>query len=192
MSLIYAFFIVFLAIMFAVLADYANNRILTSRLNNAIINEENYKLEGYCGYNSNAEIFSANNSDGSYKTGIIRLSCSGYYYVEMNSISGESSDNFNGGKGASASSILYLDRSTIIQYVIGIEGTALKVFLDERYEIPISTTSGTDATNEMAGINGDALIDQDKEYVLEPTKGLIDTASAKISIKYLGSVLENT
>ncbi len=202
MSLIYAFFVVFIAIMFLLLQNFANDRILNARISSDIIENQDVNTSLSCSYKVNDLILNKsltfnlledNDASNSYSTstlsGSVKLSCPGFYQVTVYSRKGEDSDvgAYTGGKGGKVTAILYFDSQIILQYYVGSQ-TYIRMFEDNAYIDPIYTTKGADATSSANGGNGDRVY-LSRNYILEPTIEYNTNKKSLVQIKYLGKDL---
>lgn len=196
MSLIYAFFIVFIAIMFLLLQNYASDRILNNRISSDIMETEDKSTSLSCSYKANDLILNKSTTfaylDGSESNddyvstiyGNIKLSCPGFYEVTIYSRKGEDVDTYVGGKGGKIKAIMYFDSQIVLQYYVRAQ-TYIRMFENNVYIDPIYTSKGSDGTASSNGANGERVY-LDRNYILEPEVSYNETNQSLITIKYLG------
>ncbi len=199
MSLIYAFFVVFIAIMFLLLQNFASDRILNARISSDIIENQDKNTSLSCSYKVNDLILNKSTTfnilDGAVENddyvptinGSIKLSCPGFYQVTVYSRKGEDYDTYTGGKGGKVTAILYFDSQIVLQYYIGAQ-TYIRIFENNVYVDPIYTTKGDDGTATSNGSDGERVY-LNRNYVLEPNIDYNTNKKSLIQIKYLGSDL---
>ncbi len=199
MSLIYAFFIVFIALMFVLLQNYANDRILNRRVASDIIENQDKNTSLTCSYHVNdlilnksttfsySDIHANNNNYVSTLNGSVKLSCPGFYEVNVKSRKGEDVDEHVGGLGGKVSAIIYFDSQIVVQYYVGAQ-TYIRIYQNNSYIDPIVTTKGSDGTTSSDGTNGDRIF-INQSNILEPSLDYNDTNVSAITIKYLGQDL---
>ena len=196
MSLIYAFFIVFIAIMFSLLLTYASDRIMSARIASDIVEKQDKSSSITCSYKSNDLILNKSTTfsylDGNYENedyvstlnGSVKLSCPGFYEVVIYSRKGEDYNTFTGGKGGYAKAILYLSSQTVLQYYVGAQ-TYIRMYENNVYIDPIFTSKGDDGTNGTNGSDGTRTI-LNRRFILEPEVDYNTSNKSSVTIKYLG------
>lgn len=196
MSLIYAFFIVFIAIMLALLADYANNRILAHTLNSNIMDHLDTEAANNCSYIINTSILpsrmpiSYQIADGIAKEDNITVKCEGYYKIIVKGLDGQSDGSHVGGKSPKVSVIVRLQNAAVLSYSVGNFSSSVNYFNGGKTTSLVKSTSGGNATSTNNGLPGSATYSYDN-FVYNQYAEELDTSdyTSTLDIIYLGTVL---
>ncbi len=204
MSLVYAFFIVFVALMLSLLSNYASNRILANRVNQDIIKNINNDNVGLCNYQKGDTVISRVSNGLNVKKneifdnysqlliGKIKLNCNGYYRIELaGSDGGNHLENGSiihyGGRASYSKAILKLSATSLLYYSIG-HDSSIKYYYNYEYIEPLKATGGTDATVDVNGIDGSSTILLNN-FIYEQYSDIISRPYGILNITYLGTDL---
>lgn len=193
MSLIYAFFIVFIAIMLALLADYANNRILAHTLNQDIMEHLDTSEDKSCQpYTINNSIL--NNTidyditkDNNPQDGDIHVQCEGYYQIVVKGADGINVSSNTGGKSPTAKIVVRLRQGDKLGYSVGNMSSEVSY----NNSLLIKSTSANPTTDTSKGTDGEATFAYEN-YTYNQYAEIEDIANSPVStldIIYLGTVL---
>lgn len=187
MSLIYAFFIVFIAIMLALLADYANNRILAHTLNQDIMEHLDTSEDKSCQpYTINNSILNNHNpivyeidKDNDPQDGDIRVQCEGYYQIVVKGSDGENA--LNPGKSPTAKIVVRLRQGDKLGYSVGNMASEVTYM----QSILIKSTSAINSTDGEATFAYENYTYNQYAEIEDISNSLMST----LDIIYLGTVL---
>lgn len=189
MSLIYAFFIVFIAIMLALLADYANNRILAHTLNQDIMEHLDTSEDKSCQpYTINNSILNNHNpivydinQDIDPPGGEIHVQCEGYYQIVVKGADGKNESSNTGGKSPKAKIVVRLRQGDTLEYSVGNMSSEVSY----NRSLLIKSTSAINSTDGEATFAYENYTYNQYAEIEDISNSLMST----LDIIYLGTVL---